>query len=802
MPNVGSSIKAALQAVSGLAVLAKSRLLRVPQPMRAGRLRLQGVSAPVEIIRDRWDVPHIFARSEADALFAQGFVHAQERLWQMDFNRRLVAGRLSEILGSVALPLDRWMRILGLRRSTEGQESMLGPELRSLLERYVAGINAVIAKGPLPVEFDLLGFSPEPWSFTDSLSWQKMMAWTLCVNWEGEVLRARLIAKFGQEKAAELEAPYIEGGLRIIPPGMDYSCIGSEALRRAADARRFTGPSAREGLGSNNWVLSGSRTDTGMPLLANDMHLGMTIPAVWYENHIVGGKLNIAGVSFAGIPLVVAGHNSHVAWGFTDGFTDVQDLYMERLRRTDDGRVQYEFQDSWVEAEVLQEKIEVKGGTPVTQEVILTRHGPIINGLAPEDFGEQPLALRWTAFEKDTMLDSLLQMARAGDCTEFRNALRGWSVPSQNTVYADTLGNIGYSLPGKLPMRARGDGRVPVPGWTGEYEWLGYVPFEELPHLYNPPQGYIASANNRVVGDDYPHWIGYDHCAGYRAERIVELIEKQPKIDVGYICSMQVDQVSKAAQRMARVFDSLHSDDPDIQRVVELMRNWDGSLAPHGAQAAVYEVFTLRLISLLLSTKLGDLAIRYSGKGPVPVLQETSIFGERSREWLEFTLTHPDSPWFDLGDGRSRDELILEALGESIAFLKTTCGSRTADWSWDKLHQITFGHSLGSVKPLDRFFNRGPFPLGGDYDTIWASGATRHDLSHDLIVGPPFRYVADLRDWNKSLSMLAPGQSGHPMSPHYADNIQRWLRGEYHPMLFDREAVLAEADATLIIDPA
>jgi penicillin amidase len=308
--------------------------------------------------------------------------------------------------------------------------------------------------------------------------------------------------------------------------------------------------------------------------------------------------------------LVVAGHNSHVAWGFTDGFTDVQDLYMERLRRTDDGRVQYEFQDSWVEAEVLQEKIEVKGGAPVTQEVILTRHGPIINGLAPEDFGEQPLALRWTAFEKDTMLDSLLQMARAGDCTEFRNALRGWSVPSQNTVYADTLGNIGYSLPGKLPMRARGDGRVPVPGWTGEYEWLGYVPFEELPHLYNPPQGYIASANNRVVGDDYPHWIGYDHCAGYRAERIVELIEKQPKIDVGYICSMQVDQVSKAAQRMARVFDSLHSDDPDIQRVVELMRNWDGSLAPHGAQAAVYEVFTLRLISLLHSTKLGDLAIR------------------------------------------------------------------------------------------------------------------------------------------------------------------------------------------------
>ncbi len=802
MENVGNSIKAALQAVSGLAVLAKSRLLRAPQPMRAGRLQLRGVSAPVEIIRDRWDVPHIYAQSEANALFTQGFVHAQERLWQMDFNRRMVAGRLSEILGSVALPLDRWMRILGLRRSSEGQESLLDPESLSLLEHYVAGINAAIEKCPLPVEFDLLGFSPKPWSMVDSLSWVKMMAWTLCVNWEAEVLRARLIAKLGSEKAAELEPPFFEGWPRVIPPGVDYSCIGSEALRRAAEARRFSGPSAQDGLGSNNWVLSGSRTDTGMPLLANDMHLGMTMPSTWYENHIVGGNFNVTGVSFPGLPLVVAGHNPYVAWGFTDGFTDVQDLYMEHLRRTDDGRVQYEYQNNWLEAEVVHETIEVKGGVPVTQEVILTRHGPIINGLAPEELGEQPLALRWTAFEKDNMLGSLLQMVRAKDCHAFREALRDWSVPSQNTVYADIKGNIGYSLPGKLPIRARGDGRLPVPGWTGEYEWLGYVPFEELPHLYNPPQGYIASANNRVVGDDYPHWIGYDHCTGYRAERIVELVEKQPKIDIGYIRSMQMDQVSKPAQRMARVFDSLLSDDPDIQSVIKLMRGWDGSLAPHSAQAAVYEVFTIRLITILLSKKLGDLALRYAGKGPVPILQETSIFGERSREWLESILSRPDSPWFDLGEGMTREDLLVNTLRENVDYLKIACGPRIEDWTWSKLHQITFSHSLGSVKPLDRFFNRGPYPLGGDFDTIWASGATRNDLSHDLIVGPPFRFIADLQDWNRSLGMLVPGQSGHPMSPHYADNIQGWLKGDYHPILFDREAVLKEADATLVIDPA
>jgi len=791
-----------MQAVSALTILAKSKLMKTPQPLRAGRLRHKGVDAPVEIIRDKWDVPHIYAQSVGDALFAQGFVHAQERLWQMDFNRRLVAGRLSEILGSVALPLDRWIRILGLRRATEGQESMLAPESFSLFKKYIAGINAAIEKGPLPIEFDLLGYKPEPWSMIDSISWVKMMAWSLCVNWETEILRASLIAKLGPDQAAELEPPWFDFWPRVVPPGVDYSCIGGEALRRAAEARRFSGPSALDGLGSNNWVLSGSRTETGMPLLANDMHLGMTIPSVWYENHIVGGDLNITGVSFPGIPLVIAGHNPHVAWGFTDGFTDVQDLYMEHLRRMDDGRVQYEYQHDWLEAEVLHEKIEVKGGAPVAQEVILTRHGPIINGLAPEELGEQPLALCWTAYEKDNMLDCMLQMARAKDCQEFREALRDWSVPSQNTVYADRQGNIGYTLPGKLPIRAKGDGRVPVPGWTGEYEWIGYVPFEELPHMFNPPQGFIATANNRVVGDDYPHWIGYDCCCGNRAERIVELIGKQPKIDTNYIRSMQIDQVSKPAQRIGRVFETLRSDDPALQAVINMMRGWDGSLAAHSPQAAIYAEFTIKLLSTLLSGKLGDLAKRYNGKGIVPVLQEGSLHAERSREWLESILANPNSHWFDLGDGRNRDELIVTSLRESVEFLKTECGPDIHAWRWDELHQITFGHNLGSVKPLDKFFNRGPFPLGGDFDTLWASGATRHDLSHDLIVGPPFRFIADLQDWNRSLGMLVPGQSGHPMSPHYADNIQGWLKGEYHPMLFDREAVLKEADATLVIEPA
>lgn len=796
---MGRSSNSLMQAVSALTVLAKSKLLHTPQPIREGKLHLQGVEAPVEIIRDKWDVPHIYAQSLGDALFAQGFVHAQERLWQMDINRRLVAGRLSEILGNVSLPLDRWIRILGFRRASEGQDAQLGAETHRLFERYVEGVNASIEKGPLPVEFDILGYRPEPWSMVDSLSWVKMMSWTLCVNWESELLRAKLIDKLGLEKTAELEPPWFEFWPRVVPPGVDYSCIGGEALRRAAEARRFTGPSSQQGLGSNNWVLSGRRTETGLPLLANDMHLGMTMPSIWYENHIATGDINITGVSFPGIPLVIAGHNPFVAWGFTNGFADVQDLYMEHIRRTGEGKVQYEYQNHWLDAEVRQEKIFVKEGDPITQEVVLTQHGPVINGLAPEEFGEQPLALRWTAYEKDNMLECLPRMARVKNCQEFREALRDWSVPSQNVVYADTQGNIGYSFPGRIPIRAKGDGRLPVPGWTGEYEWTGYIPFEELPHLYNPPQGYIATANNRVVGNDYAHWLGYDCCCGNRAERIVELIEKQPKIDTSYIRSMQMDQISKSAQRIVRVFDTVRSEDPTLQPVIALMRGWDGSLAADSPQAAVYEVFTLRLLSILLSGKLGNLTLRYTGKGAVPVLQESSLHGERSREWLESILSNPNSHWFNLGDGRSRDDLILFALGESVEFLNTECGPDVHSWRWDKLHQITFGHTLGSVKLLDKFFNRGPYPLGGDFDTVWASGATRFDLSHEVIIGPPFRFIADLKDWNRSLGMLVPGQSGHPMSPHYADNIQGWLKGEYHPMLFDREAVIKEAETTLVI---
>jgi penicillin amidase len=794
-----------LGAAAGLAGAGYYLLFRRPLPKKSGALNIKGLRAPVKVLRDEWGVPHIFAESSQDLMFAQGFVHAQDRLWQMEFNRRLVAGRLSEILGEVSVPLDRWMRIIGMRRVAEKEFDLLEETTQQLLKAYAAGVNARINQGRLPIEFNLLRFSPEPWSFTDTLSWPKMMSWTLSVNWEAEIIRAKLIERLGLEKAAELDMLDYSKTPNIIPPGINFSSIGDEALNIAERARKFTGPTAPNGIGSNNWVISGKYTTTGMPLLANDMHLGLSIPSIWYENHLEAEDIHLSGITFPGIPGIIAGHNQNVTWGFTNGFPDVQDLFMEHLRRTSDNRIQYEYKGEWLDALVITETIRVKGSEPITEEVIITRHGPVINKLSPDLAGEQPLALQWTSLEPTNIMDSLINIAKSNDCLELKEAFKNWTSPAQNTVFADIKGNIGYKLPGKIPIRAKGDGRYPVPGWTGEYEWVSYIPYDELPEMMNPPKGYIVTANNRVVDSSYPYHLSNDYCAGARAERIEELIEKfvsaKKKISVEDIQRMQFDQTSTQARKIAGVLGSLNSSDPELQIVIQRMQSWDGKLSEDSSEAAVYELFAQSLMKNLLKEKLGDLTIYYTGKGPTPILAEGSIMAERSREWLDHILDQPDSNWFNIEAGNNRDEISLKTLRETIDYLKQSFGPGIDDWTWGKLHTLTFEHPLGAVKPLDKIFNRGPYPLGGDFDTVWATGSSRYDLSKKGIVGPPFRFIADLSNLGNCLGLLAPGQSGQPGSPHYADQIQAWFSGNYHPMMCNQEIVEKKAKDILILNP-
>ncbi|MFL5735319.1 MAG: penicillin acylase family protein [Chloroflexia bacterium] len=849
------AIRSALETGMGAIVRAGvTSLSRRSLPVTDGKLRMPGLHGPVEVIRDRWGVPHIYALDVHDLMFAQGFVHAQDRLFQMDFQRRLVAGRLSEVLGRATVNVDRWIRILSMRWAAEREAEGLDSEVRTELEAYAAGVNAhidaCISGRKLPVEFTLLRYRPEPWTPADTLSWGKLLSWILSMNWETELLRARLVARLGPERAAELEPDYFEHwpvivrrGSRVRGQGLPTATMprpltpGESAVERLAEeARKFTGPGPLEGVGSNAWALAGWRTEGRAPLLANDMHLAMGLPCVWYENHLAGGGLDVTGVSLPGIPYVIVGHNGRVAWGMTYGFADVQDLYIERLRKGAGEQVQYEYKGEWLEADVRRERIKVRGGKARAHRVISTRHGPIINALAPRLSGEEPLALRWASLDRGNAFRAIRAMNRAHNCGEFREALRDWTDPVLNAVYADTEGNIQYSYTGNVPVRARGTGEVPVPGWTGEYEWTGYIPFYELPHLDNPPEGYVVTANNRVVGDDYPHFLSREFAGGDRAQRIVEMIEAREesgrKADMAYTRQMQFDQLSVAARVVVGYLRELRAEDAELGDVLKLIEEWDCRLSPESAAAAVYEVFLQKMLRHLTEVKLGDLAGGYGGEGPVPGLQPWSMFGLRAWEWLLKTLAEPESNWFEVGDrgherkrgavggqgfhaapdgrahpqpptndarsGGGRDEVMRVSLREAVDYLKERCGPRTSDWAWGKLHRLTYAHPLGSARVLAGTFNRGPYPVGGDHTTVWAAVSR---LEGEDVIGPPFRFIADLGDLRRSRGLLSPGQSGQPGSRHYDDGVEAWPAGDYHPMLFAREDVEREAEGRLRLLP-
>ena len=383
----------------------------------------------------------------------------------------------------------------------------------------------------------------------------------------------------------------------------------------------------------------------------------------------------------------------------------------------------------------------------------------------------------------------------AHDCKEFRQALSLFSGPSQNMVYADTRGDIGYQLPGTIPIRARGDGSVPSPGWTGDYEWQGYIPFEELPHLENPPQGFIATANNPVSRPDFPHFLGRDYCASDRAARITELLQANDRVDIPYMKAMHMDQVSLSARALAHCLGQLDVTDPELKGIASEMWAWDGKLDPGSPLAAIYEVTFRQAVRLLLDHHLGPLGVRAQGQGPAK-----GLWDQHTWEWFIDLLYSPDSPWFDLGHGEQRDDVLRIALQRAVDFLKQELGPDRQAWAWGKLHQLTFGHVIGSQKPLDAVFNLGPFPIGGDGGTIWASFTNLHNLSHNEVVGPPFRFIADLGDLDHCWGVLAPGQSAHLASPHLADGVQPWFEGGYHPMLFNRTEVEQNLEARLVLE--
>ncbi len=755
-------------------------------PKTNGTLQVAGLQDRVEIYRDEWGVSHIFAQNEHDVFFAQGYVHAQDRLWQLEFNRRVGAGRLSEVLGEATLKSDRFLRTIGLYRAAQADLAVLPAETINVLQAYADGVNAFIEthKASLPLEFTLLGFKPEPWTPMDTLAWGKVMCMDLGGNWEYELLRAQLIAAFGEEKTRELTPPYPEQGPFIIPPeAKSYGELDTAILSDYSAVKSLLGIWSQH-LGSNNWVVDGSKTASGRPMLANDPHLGIQMPSIWYEIHLVGGGLDVIGASFPGAPGVIIGHNRDIAWGVTNVGPDVQDLYVEKINP--DNPNQYEFKGRWEDVTVIHEEIKVKGrDEPVKLNVRVTRHGPIMTPVVSG--AKEQLALRWTALEGGQLFRSVYMLDRAGNWDEFREALRYWQAPSQNFVFADRQGNIGYQMPGDIPIRAKGQGLVPAPGWTGEYEWTGYIPFKELPFVYNPPNHYVVTANNKVVPDDYPYFISHEWSAPFRAQRIAELLQGNDSLTIDDFRDIQADTYSIPGATLTPYILALEPDGWLQERAMTVLRDWDYRADIESAGAGIFQVTYGRLLANTFGDELQEAKIEDWLASPMALL---AIMGDE------------DNPWFDdvsTPDVEGRDHILSRSFQEALDFWGNKFGDAPHEWTWGRLHQATFEHPMGSVKPLNLIFNRGPVAVRGTGDTVDAAGYSSGDFSVRVVAS--YRHVIDVGEWHNSRSQHTTGQSGQPFHKHFGDMIASWQAVEHHPMLYEKSDIEASKEGLLILEP-
>lgn len=793
--------------------------MRRPLPRLDGEVWVAGLSAPVEIARDHWGVPHILAQTEEDAFFGQGYCHAQDRLWQMELNRRIARGQLAEIFGAEALDLDRFTRRLGCHRAAAQDLASLDARTRLCLKAYTSGVNAcqddLLSARKLPVEFTLTRSSPRTWEVLDTLAFGRYFAFTQSPNWATELVRSRFIAHLGRAGAAALEP--------------DIWSAAGDAVPRLQDRGPATFPRPKTAIlqpggpgGSNAWVVAGARSTTGRPLLATDPHLAASLPNAWYEAHLVGGpELNVAGATLPGVPGVAIGHNVHLAWGLTVSYADTADLYLERLDASQPARLL--FRNHWEEADVVKEIILVRGRTrPWVEEVLISRrHGPLLTPTPALPGEDRPLSLRAMALEAPLPATALLALNRARDVDELREALRSWGTPSFDVVYADVHGNIGHQLIGNVPVRGRGEGLAPVPGWTGEYEWVDRVPYDELPRTRNPADGLWASANHDLSAGASA-FIGRDFDSPARFQRIRQVLESRVRHSALDFAALQADEVSLPAREAAAIVAGWPTPaDRLARRAQSLLQGWDGRLGADSEAAAVFEVFVEELIAARFGQALGPLFTAVLGVGPHPLFAPVTSFYSRTRlrtlaflrEWDPHPAPGPDAApkgQAETGESAAKSsadapgkhaELVEVALTRAAHRLRRELGQPAPGrWAWGRLHPLRLRHALSARPPLGLLFDAPPVPAGGDVDTVRAGGPLAGRLEAGGTVSS-YRMIADLADWDATLSILPGGQSGHRGSPHYLDQLAEWRRGAYHSLPFTRPAVLRGARHTLNLTP-
>jgi len=767
-------------------------------PQTSGTIQASGLQAPVEVFRDKWGVPNIYAENEHDLFFAQGYVHAQDRLWQMEMMRRLGSGTLSEIVGEQTVNLDRYMRTFGLRRAAEQSFPDLNSESRTVLDAYAGGVNAYIEthRDRLPLEYTILGISPTPWTSVDSMLVGNILALDMSLNLDEERLRAQVVAQIGESAAEELFQPDKNMPF-IVPEGMNSYGWLKNTPEEFATVKKWLGAKPFLSWGSNNWVVHGSRTATGKPLLANDTHLGLQMPSVWYENGLHSGRFNSMGFTVPGVPLIIFGHNERIAWGGTNLDPDVQDYYIEKL---DDQKnpTQYEFIGQWYKLETIAETIKVKGAQPVSFTIFLTRHGPIMNLIGVVKNDEEPRALRWNLYEGNKVFNSLIQLNLASNWNEFHAALQDWDALSQNMVYADVEGNIGYQATGLIPIREpKHQGIVPVPGWTGEYEWQGFVPYDELPAFLNPQDGFVATANNQVTPDDYPYQLSYKYFPGYRALRINNLLFQSEKLTPADMRTIQADTYSLSAEALHPMLLAIIKPENELQtKTLAQLKTWDLYLETDRVGASIFETWYQFMIYNTLSDDLGDdLAKWYQQDTPTG---ETTLL-----EWM----ADPKTSWFDdvnTTQQETRDEIVQRSFADAVKWLSDRYGEDPDQWQWGKVHTTTFiNDPLGEsgIPVIDALVNGGPVASSGGLSTVNQSWYSWPDQPFNAFHGTSQRMIIDLSDWDLMLDVNSTGQSGHLFHPNFKDQISMWQKVEYRSMPFTRAAVEKNANAILILTP-
>lgn len=756
---------------------------RTRLPKIDGKLSISGLKEDVEIIRDELGIAHIYANNINDLMFAQGYVHAQDRLFQMELNRKVARGTLSEIIGIKALDSDRIARTMGYERVAKLDWELFDESEQQIIIDYCHGINAYITSADfkLPIEFTLLKFKPEKWHPMDVASFSRLLISLLTWGWYDEIIRAKLIEAVGAAAAAELDNTYPKENPITLPKGIEFNILDVSGKFQA-----MKGPYMPQISGSNAWTLSGTKTKTGKPFLCNDPHLTLKNPNIWYLNHLHCPNLHASGVTAPGLPMVQIGHNENIGWGITLSYTDIEDVFVEKF--TDDTCTTYIHEGKLNDTTIIEEKIFVKGEKmPIIEKVYQTVHGTLISDVTGHS--NMKLTLCSMAYQAGTSTKGWFLLNKAKNWNEFADAVKYITAPGLNIVYADKDNNIGYYNSGKVPVRDKASASVPQPGWTGEHDWKAFIPFDEMPHSLNPQNGYIVTANHKIEPDDFPHFLGDIYMNGYRANRLEKMIQRKEKLEPKDFTEMQMDFYCTPGKLFAAHFKNLQMENAELQQYVDMLLAWDGVLHPDKIEGSIYKVAKLMTVKKLYGSAIHDnkLIDELLGRGYHAIFGPVNSFLGHNTPTLLRILDDADSFWLKAAGGK--EKLLREGFKNAIDWLKLNYGVKTHKWKWGNLHAIVFPYALSVQPPLDKVFDVGPYPIGGDTDTPFQTFIMAAEGYGGELAAPSYRQIIDFSDFDKSTVIMPLGNSGNMASPYYKNQLRDWFEGKDYPMCWTRKKV-------------